>query len=822
MITRKLQLLVLLCLVSISTTLTAQKIIKKANKQFELRAYDKAYSTYIKALAKYPDRNVLKLQIAECLRRTNKVLEAKEWYEIGMANADVPVVYNLYYGHLLKSIAEYDNAASYYSNYKMVDVELAEHYMLSCDFALNLMREKSKYELMLDDCNSKQSDIAMKFYGDDMVFTSFRDNDSDADVDGCRLYIKKNGVESMPLRSALKTQHGLGFMTYSIDDEICAFTTSNVMNNHEPVAEKDEDHAIHFAQVIDGGDFIDEVPFKYNEVNSSTAFPHLAFDGSALYFSSNRQGGFGGYDLYVSYSKDGEWTAPQNLGAEINSIGNEITPFFDGVNLFFASDYHAGMGGYDLFQSDVVMGEWTYPLNLGNGINSPGDDYYPAQKMGNKVLYFSSNRLGGRGGDDIYYGIPTSQEIVYSINEIYNDVDVPEAFALGGDYVPASVVIQEAINSSSVQLVANEEVTNIKVLSADEELTNEDRNVVVSEIIPTEVSSEVLSIVGEHKIANNQEAIEITHEVEVAENKICTVKDGEVITQALTIEDEKAELPTIELDNLELNNNIEVPINTEIVTVEESIVEEKVNQEKAVVNEETVVQEKEAVVSNVITSKPSATKLITEVPGSRSITADINMAGAKRVAYGDLLPAISNAYFIQLASLSRSKGNVADYKNLIKYGNIYKMYRQSSTKIKLGYFTDKYEANKVLRNVKAQGYNDAFITSESLNTSNMELFIAGKEYDYNGSNYTAPSSKGTQYKVRLASYEDPIWFDIKSAKQLGEIEQWTKGGWTIFILSGFGDIEEAHAAKIRAINRGFADAEVVIDNGGILERIRTQ
>mgnify|MGYP000271107108 CR=1 FL=1 len=80
MITRKLQLLLLILMVSLSTTVTAQKIIKKANKQFELRAYDKAYDTYVKALEKYPERNVLKLQIAECLRRTNKILESKYAY----------------------------------------------------------------------------------------------------------------------------------------------------------------------------------------------------------------------------------------------------------------------------------------------------------------------------------------------------------------------------------------------------------------------------------------------------------------------------------------------------------------------------------------------------------------------------------------------------------------------------------------------------------------------------------------------------------------------------------------------------------------------
>tara|TARA_Y100000385_G_scaffold29437_1_gene27666 strand:- start:176 stop:2611 length:2436 start_codon:yes stop_codon:yes gene_type:complete len=811
MITRKLQLLLLFLMISLSTTVTAQKIIKKANKQFELKAYDEAYDTYVKALEKYPERNVLKLQIAECLRRTNRVLESKEWYEIAMTSTDVPVVYNLYFGHLLKNIAEYHRASLYYSKYKEVNTDIAEHFILSCDFALNLMREQSQYELILDECNSKQSDIAMKFYGDDMVFTSFRDNDPEAGVDGCRLYIKKEGVESIPLRSALKTQHGVGFISYAIEEELCAFTTSNVINNHKPLADKDEDYTIYFAQVIDSGDFINEVPFKYNEVNSSSAFPHLAFDGNVLYFSSNRQGGFGGYDLYVSYNKKGNWTEPENLGAEVNSAGNEITPFYDGANLYFASDYHAGMGGYDLFITDMVMGKWTYPLNLGNGINSPGDDYYPSLKQGNNILYFSSNRLGGRGSDDIYFGVPTKEKILYSINNIYNSVEVPKAIELDGKYAPSSNELAKVNNQSSLHLVADNEITNIKIISAKNPEAIARKSFVASKVDPTDVSTEILSIVGEKKLNDNHlDMIENTDLIEDSENR-----NDRVTTTAIAVEEQEVGVSIMVADNEELSRILAVPYNRETVAKIDKTSENKLPaKDEIVINQEGV--------TNVKINKLLSNEVITEISESKSLTSDISMHGAKRVSYGDLLPAASTAYFIQLASLSRSKGNVDDYKSLIKYGNIYKIYSQSYTKIKLGYFTDKHEAKKVLSNIKAQGYSDAFITSESLESADIELFIAGKEYNYNGSNYSSTKKQGTQYKVRLASYEDPIWFDIKTAKQLGEIEQWTKGEWTIFILSGFQDIEGAQSAKIRAINRGFADAEVVIDNGGILERIRTQ
>ena len=87
-------------------------------------------------------------------------------------------------------------------------------------------------------------------------------------------------------------------------------------------------------------------------------------------------------------------------------------------------------------------------------------------------------------------------------------------------------------------------------------------------------------------------------------------------------------------------------------------------------------------------------------------------------------------------------------------------------------------------------------------------------------NNIKPAESGNKYKVRLASYEDPIWFDVNKVKDIGRVEQWTKGNWTIFILAGFNNMDEAKQGLVKAINRGFTTAEVVIDNGGILERIK--
>ena len=103
-----------------------------------------------------------------------------------------------------------------------------------------------------------------------------------------------------------------------------------------------------------------------------------------------------------------------------------------------------------------------------------------------------------------------------------------------------------------------------------------------------------------------------------------------------------------------------------------------------------------------------------------------------------------------------------------------------------------------------------------LNDKNIELIDGNGFVDY----YSGESNAGPQYKVRLAAYSDATWFNTKELEYLdGELEQWTKGYWHIFILSGFNSIEEAESARIKAVNRGFKEAEVVLDDRGVLKRL---
>lgn len=132
----------------------------------------------------------------------------------------------------------------------------------------------------------------------------------------------------------------------------------------------------------------------------------LSPDKNTLIFSSNRPGGYGGKDLYrVRRLPNGQWSLPRNLGPVINTPYDEDAPHLDvdGKTLYFASNGHSTIGGYDIFRSTLVGREnWTTPENLGYPVNTVDDDIYLTLDAGGRTGYFSSARPGGFGSQDIY------------------------------------------------------------------------------------------------------------------------------------------------------------------------------------------------------------------------------------------------------------------------------------------------------------------------------------------------------------------------------------------------------------------------------------
>jgi tetratricopeptide (TPR) repeat protein len=132
----------------------------------------------------------------------------------------------------------------------------------------------------------------------------------------------------------------------------------------------------------------------------------LTEDGKTMYFVNNRKDAQGGRDLYKTIMDgEGEWSEPTNLGAGINTSGDEDAPFIsgDGKTLYFASNGHVGMGGYDLFKLELLDdGTWGDPVNMGYPLNSPADDIYYVESKDGETAYFASSRIGTTGAMDLY------------------------------------------------------------------------------------------------------------------------------------------------------------------------------------------------------------------------------------------------------------------------------------------------------------------------------------------------------------------------------------------------------------------------------------
>lgn len=189
-----------------------------------------------------------------------------------------------------------------------------------------------------------------------------------------------------------------------------------------------------YTSSYDGEDWSDPAPFVHNQASYSVGHPYLLADGNTMYFVSDMPGGFGGADLYkTTRTAGGAWSQPENLGNLVNTEGDELFPFVDETNqvLWFASDGHYGLGGLDVFKSYGNGTSWGPVENPGAPLNSRYDDFaYVSNGEANKG-YLSSNRADGNGSDDIYSFTSTAVQ-QKEITGITKDIN---GKGIGGSFV---------------------------------------------------------------------------------------------------------------------------------------------------------------------------------------------------------------------------------------------------------------------------------------------------------------------------------------------------------------------------------------------------
>jgi outer membrane protein OmpA-like peptidoglycan-associated protein len=190
------------------------------------------------------------------------------------------------------------------------------------------------------------------------------------------------------------------------EDNNTLYFTRNFYNKGKKGFSKDNTLKLEILQAVREGDkWRVDKPFIYNNKNYSVGHPYFSERQNKLYFVSDMPGSYGGTDVYVCEKVGDNWGQPLNLGPKINTEKNEMFPFIGPDSaLYFSSEGHVGFGGLDVFKATLDKGKvWKDPVNLGLGVNSDKDDFSFILDKDKRTGYFSSNREGGKGSDDLYY-----------------------------------------------------------------------------------------------------------------------------------------------------------------------------------------------------------------------------------------------------------------------------------------------------------------------------------------------------------------------------------------------------------------------------------
>jgi outer membrane protein OmpA-like peptidoglycan-associated protein len=394
--------------------------------------YKKAIAFYQRALKKDDkDKHVIQ-KIADSYRLLNDWANAESYYGqlANMENTDA--IDKLYYAEALRADQKYADAKVWYRKYLdiMPDDASVKERLDGIDKIAELSRDKGFYEIQNLKINSSFSDFGASFYRDTGIFfcsnryeeAYVKHKDDWTHATFLQIYqaIKSRSDSSGQLFTATmltgkqpnKKFHE-GTTCFNEKLEELYFDRSNY-NGRRAFFSDDKTVKLKIYKVtwLPGEQkFSDKAveAVNFNDDNYSVGHPSLTKDGKTLYFASDKPGGYGGVDIYMCTREiGGPWSVPVNLGPTVNTTGNDMYPFIaDDGTLYFASDGHSGLGGLDVYSTSMVktgnkINTWTEPENLGYPINTNADDFNYIIDKENKHGYFSSNRQGGRGDDDIY------------------------------------------------------------------------------------------------------------------------------------------------------------------------------------------------------------------------------------------------------------------------------------------------------------------------------------------------------------------------------------------------------------------------------------
>ena len=416
-------LALMLCLAGGLQPLTAQfRTLKRSgDSAYDLGAYEQAEQSYREALAVRPDDTDVLARLGDIYRMQNELDSARSYYERATVNRRAEPATLLAYAQTLKSLGDYSAARPLFLTYAQEgEQQVGSHYAATLDFAVTQRDEAAGFQVVPAPFSTGGAEFGPAYVpGGGVAFNRAGPLLSDSTLANEPYVVQPNSLGNWePARSlgvGLQGRGGsVGPVSYNAEGTEVLFTRNTFAPGMRMVPHEGLSLSLLIAEVNEAGGWYNVRPLPVNGSGFSTGYGTFSPDGQTIYFASNRPGGVGEYDLYRTRRVNGEWEAvPENLGTVVNSAGNEITPFFDGKDLYFASDWHMGLGAYDVFRAELNAAERPASLyHLGGRVNSSRDDYgfifTPSEQAG----YLVSNRIGGRGSERIYAATFTERPLV--------------------------------------------------------------------------------------------------------------------------------------------------------------------------------------------------------------------------------------------------------------------------------------------------------------------------------------------------------------------------------------------------------------------------
>jgi cell division septation protein DedD len=768
-------------LLSMTLPLLAQfrSRMRTANKQYDLHAYNQAVDSYLEAIQYRPNDEMALRRLADSYRKLGDIQEANRYYERAIQNNPDPSAY-LEHAHVLKMLGRYDEAKEWYLYFaREYDAEVGNHFAQGVEFAKRQLATTAGYVATPETINTPASEFGPSFApGNQVIFNSGRIESGNFDGQAANRpfvsEINPDGYLAIPYQ--LQTGYsGEGFQVgpvgYTADGMQVVFTRNNFVDGTRILPDAGIEVSLMIADVNPSGQWVNVRALPFNGSAFNTGFGTFSPDGQAIYFASDRPEGFGGYDIYVSYRSGNNWSTPENLGPVVNSQGNELTPFFDGEDLYFASDWHHGFGAFDVFRAEQNNGRWTEFFHLGSGINSQYDDmgFVFNDELG--IGYVVSNRPGSTGAEDIYHIERAANNITLIITDAASGSPVPNAIV---DFVDCGDQAYQAGNDGRYAFQAVAGLNCSLVVRAEG---------YASATIPLNTAD-----------GNTQ------REVPVALNPLSGAYPGKVV-----------------------DYNSRLPIRGALVRITNNSTG-AVSQAVADANGDYLLSLSPYTTYTFDVSASGYQSLRFDLPvedgSNRNLLGIISLIAGSGTTTpgggGTTTPTPgtgASGYAVQLASLSQAP-DLSRFANISSLGNVYTVSQNNAYKVRIGVYATRAEAERVAAQVKNSGYSGAFIVTEAGGGG------APTAPPPTTPPTTQPSTGYAPYKVQIGAFRNPAGFDTSRASSLGIVEQVRRDdGITLILIGGLRTEQEARNVQAQARAAGYAGAFAVMEQNGRLVKL---